>query len=554
MTSVRPVLEHLGPEVTRAAVRAMAVLGVAAAAQGAAYALLLPVVRHLLDAPTRVPVAPLAWLVGAWVAAAVLQATGTVLARSSGYALPRPLHTAIGDHLARVPAARLDDATAGRVGRVTGPDVMQVVTVPAHLAEPLVTATVTPLAAIGVMVWIDPPTALVALLLLPALALAHVVTGRLVLRNDTRVHEAAAEASSRVMEFARMQVLLRSRGVASSEANEVSRSLRSLHDAQGSLIRWAVPALGGFSLAVQVALTVLVVALALRGSHVDAASLVVLAVLIARTVEPVLVAAELGAATRLATAGARRVGDLLTEPVMTEPDRPAPAPQGPPSIRFDEVSAGYGDDLVLDRVSFIAPAGRVTALVGASGSGKSTAVRLAARLMDPTSGHVSIGESTTRELGSTGVASLVAPVFQDCHLFDGSLRSNILAGRPDCTPEQLAHAVECSGVGEIAARLPAGLDAPVGEGGGLLSGGERQRVALARAVLKEAPIIVLDEPTSALDGRTEHEVLEGLSRVFRDRTVLVVTHHTTLLERADHVVALSRGRVHHDPQSPRPQE
>lgn len=554
MSALRPIVDGAGADRVGAVGRAVTVLVVAAVAQGVAYAALLPVVRSMLDDPSDIPLPALAWLVAAWCVAASTQAAGTFLARSSGYALPRPLHTSIADHLDRVPAARLDETTAGRVGRLAGPDVMQVVTVPAHLAEPLLTAVVTPLTAIVVMAWIDLPTALVTMLLLPLLALAHVATGRLVVRNDARVDEAATEASSRVMEFARLQGLLRSRGVATSQASAVATSLRGLHDAQRSLIRWAMPALGGFALTVQVALTVLVAVLAWRGGHVDVASLLVLALLVTRTIEPVLVAAELGAATRMAAAGGRRIGDLLTGPVMPEPTRAVSPGPGAPAIRFDGVSAGYADAGALDRVSFTAPAGRVTALAGASGSGKSTAVRLAARLMDPTDGCVSVAGHDTRDLGSDGVAALIAPVFQDCHLFDASLRENILAGRPGCTPEELTRAVEDSGVAEIAQRLPEGLDSPAGEGGSLLSGGERQRVALARALLKDAPVMILDEPTSALDGRTEHEVVASLSRAFRGRTVLLVTHHRTLLEHADHIVELAHGRVlrtqspHHQPQ------
>lgn len=186
----------------------------------------------------------------------------------------------------------------------------------------------------------------------------------------------------------------------------------------------------------------------------------------------------------------------------------------------------------------------MTALVGPSGSGKSTIVRLLARFYDPGAGTVSIGGVALPELGSTRVAELVAPVFQDVYLFDGTVIDNIRLGRPDASEDEITAAARHARVDEIVARLPGGWDTAIGEGGVLLSGGERARVAIARALLEAAPIVVLDEATSALDAENDEAVGRSLDELRRDRTLLVVAHRLQTIRTADRIIMLDgRGGI-----------
>lgn len=215
------------------------------------------------------------------------------------------------------------------------------------------------------------------------------------------------------------------------------------------------------------------------------------------------------------------------------------------TIRFEAVTFAYPErpDAVLDDVSLEFEPGTITALVGPSGSGKSTLARLLMRFDDPSTGRVSWGDVDLRELDVDDWRSQVGWVPQQPTLFTGTVAENIRLGAPDADAQQLADALSAAGAEELVAGLPDGLATVVGEGGRRLSAGQRQRLALARAFLRDAPILVLDEPTAHLDAATAAEVGEGIARVARGRTTLLIVHHAALAAHASKVVTLEAGRV-----------
>ena len=202
------------------------------------------------------------------------------------------------------------------------------------------------------------------------------------------------------------------------------------------------------------------------------------------------------------------------------------------------MSFGYGDKKVLDGVSFRAPQGALVAVVGPSGAGKTTVMRLLSRFHDPDSGEVLIGGVPLPRIGTDGVNSLVTPVFQETFLFDSSVRDNVVFADPGFGSEpgdgdRLREAARRSGVDRIVELLPSG------EEGTLLSGGERQRLAIARALLKDSPVVLLDEPTSSLDAATERAIVGTMEALRGDRTVIVVAHRLHTVRDADLIVVLS---------------
>lgn len=224
----------------------------------------------------------------------------------------------------------------------------------------------------------------------------------------------------------------------------------------------------------------------------------------------------------------------------------AASPKAPPhtaaaiDLTLDAVSFGYGDQPVLTNVSFVAPAGQTTALVGASGSGKSTVFRLLTRLADPDSGQVLLGGVPVREMDLGALRSLFAVVSQDAHLFDDSVRANVVLDGDDQT---LDAALSAAHVSDFLSALPHGVDSRVGPRGASLSGGQRQRVAIARALLRDAPILLLDEATSALDAQSETLVQKALTQLSEGRTTLVIAHRLSTVRDADKIVVMERGRV-----------
>jgi ABC-type multidrug transport system fused ATPase/permease subunit len=198
---------------------------------------------------------------------------------------------------------------------------------------------------------------------------------------------------------------------------------------------------------------------------------------------------------------------------------------------------------VLEDVTFVLEPGKRVAVVGPSGAGKSTLVSLILRFWDPSSGGIRLGAHDIRKYAQDDLRSLIGVVAQDTHVFNDTLRGNLLLARPEATDDELQRAVARAQLSELVERLPGGLDSPLGEQGLKLSGGERQRLSIARTLLKDAPLLVLDEPTANLDPLTERRLLDAAYEVMRDRATLVITHRLVRMEDMDEVLVLDGGRI-----------
>lgn len=213
-------------------------------------------------------------------------------------------------------------------------------------------------------------------------------------------------------------------------------------------------------------------------------------------------------------------------------------------IKFEHVRFAYDDsETVLQDVSFIAKQGEVTALVGPSGGGKSTITKLAAKFWDITEGKISIGGKDINSIESEELLKNVSIVFQDVLLFNNSIMENIRLGRKGATDEEVKRVAKLACCDEFISKLPQGYDTVIGENGSTLSGGERQRLSIARALLKDAPIVFLDEATASLDVENESKVQEAISRLVKNKTVLVIAHRMRTIFGADKIVVLENGRV-----------
>ncbi|MCA0201061.1 MAG: ABC transporter ATP-binding protein/permease [Proteobacteria bacterium] len=244
-------------------------------------------------------------------------------------------------------------------------------------------------------------------------------------------------------------------------------------------------------------------------------------------------------------AGAQRLFDVLdTKPALVEkPNAPALAvPRG--EVRLENVSFSYAADVpALRDLTLTVPAGKTTALVGASGAGKSTILSLIPRFYDVGAGAVTIDGVNIADVTLGSLRDAIAFVSQDVILFDDTVRANIRYGKPGAGDAAVEEAARAAGAHEFIAALPNGYDTMVGERGQTLSGGERQRIAIARALLKDAPILLLDEATSALDAATERHVQAALERLKSGRTTLVIAHRLSTVAGADQICVLDQGRV-----------
>ena len=262
--------------------------------------------------------------------------------------------------------------------------------------------------------------------------------------------------------------------------------------------------------------------------------------------DPLRRLSRVAADAQVALASLERIYGVLDVPVQVVdlPDaRPMPEDLSQRDIIFDRVNFAYGSEPVLRDLSLVAPAGKVTALVGPSGAGKTTLFNVLARLIEPQSGAVRLGEEPLERFQAASLRQHLSVVSQDSALFDDTIAQNIAYGRLDATAAEIRAAAEAAYVTAFTDDFELGLDTPAGPRGSNLSGGQRQRVVIARALLRNAPILLLDEATSALDNDTEKLIQETLERIAQNRTTLVIAHRLSTVQHADVIHVMEQGQV-----------
>lgn len=272
---------------------------------------------------------------------------------------------------------------------------------------------------------------------------------------------------------------------------------------------------------------------------------VMFTVLLGLMIAPIVQMSNIGSQLTEALAGLDRTEELLNMEAENDPTvRTNILDKVIGDVKFDNVSFSYEEDKeVVHNISFDAPLGSVTALVGSSGSGKSTIAGLASSFMAPDSGQVLVDGHDLSKVDLPSYRKHLGVVLQDDFLFEGTIRENILFPRPDATEEQLLEAVETAYISEFTDQFENGLDTVIGERGVKLSGGQRQRVAIARAVLADPKIIILDEATSNLDNESEAFIQKSLAKLMQGRTTFVIAHRLSTIRKADQILVIEKGEI-----------
>ena len=525
---------------------ALAVVSVSLRAVGTV--LLVPLVAALFGATPADAWVWLGWLTVATVLGWIVD---TVTARKGfdiGFALLDSTQHDVAD---RLPEVRLDwltsanTATARQAIAATGPELVGLVV---NLLTPLIGAILLPAAIAVALVAVSPPLGLVACGGVAVLLGALWLTGRLTNAADTVADEANSSFTERIIEFARTQQALRAARRVEPARSLVGAALAAQHGASVRLLAMQIPGQLLFSIASQLALIGLAGTatwLTVRG-ELGVPEAIALIVVAARYLEPFSAISELAPAIETTRATLGRIRTVLDAPTASAGDAGMPGGSASPRIEFADVRFGYGENTVLDGVSFVLEPGSTTAVVGPSGAGKSTLLGLIAGLREPAGGRVLLDGVDVTTLSPQARRAACSVVFQHPYLFDGPLRDNVLVGDADADADTLASAMRLARVDELTARLPDGDRAGVGEAGTALSGGERQRVSIARALLKPAPVLLVDEATSALDTENEAAVVAALSADLRPRTRVIVAHRLASIRHADRVLFVDGGRVVED--------
>jgi ATP-binding cassette subfamily B protein len=509
--------------------------------------------RRVLEAIVRNNTTELSLAAGGMIVIAIVTgALGvfqTLFSNQVGQRVMHDLRAAVFRHLQRLSLAFFTKTRTGEVQSRISNDIGGVQNVVTNTATSIASNVTTVGATMVGMLLLSWKLSLFAFALIPVFVLLTRRVGNERRRIAKRTQETMADISSLVQESLSVSGILlgktMGRGHELADRFETdSRRLADLEVRQRMAGRW-VMAMIQTSFSIMPAAVYWFGGLLLaNGSHaISIPTLVAFTTLQTRLFFPVssLLGVSLDLQTSLALFD--RIFEYLDHPIDIE-ERPDALPVGRNGdVVFENVWFRYGEGWTLQDVSFTVPAGTTTALVGETGSGKTTLGYLVARLYDVTRGRITIAGVDLRDLSFQALTDLVGVVSQETYLFHASVRDNLRFAKPDASDGEIEAAAEAARIHHLIASLPEGFDTVVGERGYRFSGGEKQRIAIARTILRNPPILVLDEATSSLDTQTERLVQEALDRLAEGRTTIAIAHRLSTVRAAEQIVVLDHGRV-----------
>jgi ATP-binding cassette subfamily B protein len=398
----------------------------------------------------------------------------------------------------------------------------------------------------GIMFVMNWPLALVALLPVPLIAFFTKKFIEIIQPKYADVRSTVGQLNSRLENNLGGITVIKSSTSEPFESDRVEDASQDYYDANWDAIGTRITFFPGLRLIAGLGfvITFLVGGLWVFEGAVSVGQFAAFIVLTQRFVWPMAQFGQIINMYQRASASAERILGLMDAPskIAEDPDAPAlGVDEG--SVEYDNVSFAYDDDLILDDVSFTAEGGDTLALVGPTGAGKSTAVKLLMRLYEVDDGAVRIDGTDVRDVTVPSLRRAIGYVSQETYLFYGTVTENVAYGLPDADHEDIVAAAKAAEAHEFVSNLPDGYDTMVGERGVKLSGGQRQRIAIARTILRDPDLLVLDEATSDVDTETEMLIQRSLDRLTRDRTTLVIAHRLSTVKDADRIVVLDHGEV-----------
>jgi subfamily B ATP-binding cassette protein MsbA len=474
-------------------------------------------------------------------------ATDYGMARA-GRSVVRDLRVAVLDKMLRWPGARFDqEPVASLVSRLNH-DTEQVAQATSDAIKIVLTDTLTVVALLGVMLWHSWEVSLTILLIVPFIALLSNTVAKRYRMLNRRLQEGVGQlahageetlaAQQEVKLFGRQREAVRRYAGLADHNLRLALKVESTRGAASSMVQLLA--------AIALAALLLVASIEASRGGLSAGGFVSIMIAMMTLIPSLKRLANVQGIVQRGVAAAERLFAVLDEVEEAAPGLPLDRARG--ELVFDRVGLRYpgAEQAALADVSFTCRPGTVTAIVGRSGSGKTSLIRLLPRFYEPSSGRILLDGRPLADYALPDLRRQIALVGQQVMLFDDSIAANIAFGAADrevVSAPRLEQAAAAANALEFIDQLPQGFATPVGDKGGRLSGGQRQRLAIARAVLKDAPILILDEATAALDNRSERLVQQALERLIPDRTTLVIAHRLSTVEHADQVVVMEQGRV-----------
>jgi ATP-binding cassette subfamily B protein len=479
----------------------------------------------------------------------ILGVVQTLLSNQVGQRVMHDLRASVFRHLQRLSLAFFTRTRTGEVQSRISNDIGGVQNVVTNTATSIASNVTTVVATMVGMLVLSWQLALFAFALIPLFALLTRRVGNERRRIAKTTQETLADISSIVQESLSVSGILLGKTMGRGDEladrfEEDSRRLADLEVRQRMAGRWVMASIQTSFAVMPAAVYWFGGLLLAHGSHaVSIPMLVAFTTLQTRLFFPVGSLLGVGLDVQTSLALFDRIFEYLDEPVDIDEKPDALETGRAGDVAFDHVWFRYGDEWTLRDVTFTVATGTTTAIVGETGSGKTTLGYLAARLYDVDRGRVTIDGVDVRDLSFEALTDLVGVVSQETYLFHATVRENLRFAKPDAGDEELEAAARAARIHDVIAALPDGYDTMVGERGYRFSGGEKQRMAIARTILRNPPILVLDEATSSLDTETERLVQDALDKLAEGRTTITIAHRLSTIRNADQIVVLDRGRI-----------
>jgi len=469
------------------------------------------------------------------------------LTTSVGQYLAHDLRRKVYHHLQRLSLSYYDHHKLGNILSTITDDIDNVQAFFSTSILSIVIDATTIVGMFAVMLYLDWKFTLIAMAVTPFLFLFVQRFTHLVKQSTKQVRAKQSEIVSTVEEsLGAIRVI---QAFAQGDVEEEKLARRSLESVDAALSARKIKALLGPVMDVVAAIgTALVLwygASLVLANEMTAGSLVVFLLYLGKMFKPMQDLAKMTNSASKAAVGMDRIQEILeSDALLPESADAKPAPKLTGNIAFEHVAFGYEPGkLILQDVHFDIPAGKMGAIVGPTGEGKSTLINLIPRLYDPAKGAVRIDGHDLRAFRLKSLRDQISYVQQETVLFDEPIWQNIAYGKPDATRDEIVEAAKLANADEFIRKLPKGYDTVVGERGAALSGGQRQRIGIARAIIRNSPILILDEATSGLDAESESLIVEALDRLMKGKTSLVIAHRLGTIKQADRIMVLKDGRI-----------